>query len=142
MIHETLVNEKMTTELVTVSPDQLLNEVQEIFDHHIFHHLPVVENNKLTGIISRTDFRNILLGTRLAYGDNVEEINKILSRVTVKDAMSRNPFTVPPTCTMGEISEIFYKEEFHAVPVVAENELVGIITNKDVLNFFMEYDPR
>jgi len=138
----TLVRDIMSTQLKTVSPNQTLLEVKEIFDHHLFRHLPVVENQKLAGIISKTDFEKILLGTKLAYNNSEVKQKNILSRITVEKAMTRNPFTVPADTPLEDVSEIFSKDTFHAIPVVDHEELVGIVTSMDLLNHFMEYDPR
>ena len=132
----------MSSQLKTVSTNQTLSTVKEVFDHHIFRHLPVMEGSKLVGIISQTDFEKILLGTKLAYENSQIEQQGILSRITVEQAMTRNPFTVPSSTPLEEVFEIFTKDVFHAVLVVDEGRLVGIVTSVDVLHHLMDYDPR
>ncbi|MGI9545396.1 MAG: CBS domain-containing protein [Cyclobacteriaceae bacterium] len=137
-----MVSDVMTSQLKTVSINQTLSAVKEIFEHHIFRHLPVMDGAKLVGIISHTDFEKILLGTKLAYEDSQFNQQSILSRITAEQAMTRNPFTVPPDTPLEEVSEIFSKDVFHAIPIVDHGELVGIVTNHDLLKHLLDYDPR
>ena len=136
------VSELMQTELKTASPSQTLFEVKQIFDHHIFHHLPVLEEGKLVGILSVSDFKKILLGTELAYGNSKDQQDKLLNKITVAKAMTRNLITISPDAAVGKAAEIFNQDSFHAIPVVSQDKLVGILSNLDLLNHFMKYDPR
>ncbi|HMX40403.1 MAG TPA: CBS domain-containing protein [Saprospiraceae bacterium] len=118
--------------LVTVSPEESLLKVKEIFDAHSFHHLPVVRFRELVGIISKTDLEHFL-GGGSAYEDD-RFINEVrLHRATAQDIMTKRLGKVESTDRLNVAVEIFTINRFHALPVVDNGELVGIITPFDIL---------
>ena len=126
----------MSKDLITVRKDQLLVDVKEIFETHHLRHVPVVEGDKLVGIISLLDFM------RLSFGDTqdaeAEEINEnIFQNVTVEKVMVENPMTLSPQSTLKEATELFDLNMFHSVPVVENGNLVGIITTIDLIRKLM-----
>lgn len=118
--------------LVTVSPDESLLKVKEIFDTHSFHHLPVVRFREIVGIISKTDFEHFL-GGNAPYEDDrfVNEVR--LHQATAQDIMTKRLGKVESTDRLNVAVEIFTINRFHALPVVDNGELVGIITPFDIL---------
>jgi CBS domain-containing protein len=52
--------------------------------------------------------------------------------------MAKNLISVPPTATIKEVAELLAKKEFHALPVVSNNELVGIVTTTDLINYLID----
>jgi acetoin utilization protein AcuB len=119
-------------QLVTVSPDEPLSNVKEIFETHQFHHIPVVHFREIVGIISKTDFEYFMGG-----GSECEEdrfINEArLHRVTVRDIMTKRLGKVESSDRLNVAVEIFTINRFHALPVVDNGDLVGIITPYDIL---------
>lgn len=125
----------MTTELVTVSPDRPAKAILDIFREHDFHHLPVVDKGEqLVGIISKEDVFKVahvlsLQTTGKAYSD------KEYKRLAAIDIMTRYPITLDPDDTIGLAADIFLANKFHALPIVEDNRLVGLVTTHDLLNF-------
>lgn len=118
--------------LVTVGPEDSLTKVKEIFDTHTFHHIPVVRFREIVGIVSKTDFEHFL-GGGSAY-DNDHFINEMrLKQATVEDIMTKRLGKVESTDRINVAVEIFTINRFHALPVVDNGELVGIITPFDIL---------
>ena len=118
--------------LVTVGPEESLFKVKEIFDTHKFHHIPVVRFREIVGIVSRTDFDHFIGG---AYKfDEDRFVNDLrLKRATAEEIMTTRLGKIAPDDRINVALEIFIINRFHALPVVEEGELVGIITPFDIV---------
>ena len=57
---------------------------------------------------------------------------------TIKQVMAKNLFMVPPNSTIKDVAKMLNEKEFHALPVVEDNELVGIVTTTDLINYLIE----
>lgn len=131
----------MTTDLVTVSQEDDLVHVKKVFETHKFHHLPVVEFKKIVGIISKTDFEHFTGG--LSHAEEDRFLNeKKLARTKAKDIMTKGLGKLEPDDRINVALEIFSKNWFHALPVVKNEELVGIVTTQDVIRKIMEEKPK
>lgn len=132
---ETPIREIMTTKLTTVSPDAPVQEIQEIFATNNFHHVPVVEpGSVLVGIISREDFRNFYQALS-ANSSGPTWVKKQLEHRRAKDIMTATPLSLDPDDTIGLAADIFLANKFHALPVVEDNILMGILTTHDILAY-------
>lgn len=126
--------------LVTVSPEDNLAKVKEIFDTHKFHHIPVVNFRQIVGIISKIDFEHFLGGASL-YGEDQGTNNERLTNTHAKDIMTAHLGKVEPDDRINVALEIFMLNRFHALPVVKNDELVGIITPFDILKKLSDEKP-
>jgi acetoin utilization protein AcuB len=126
--------------LVTVSPEEPLSAVKDIFDTHHFHHIPVVHFREIVGIISRSDLDRFLGSDALFDSDRfVGEMR--LTSATARDIMTKRLGKVESTDRVNVALEIFIINRFHALPVVDDGELVGIITPYDILKALAEEKP-
>lgn len=122
----------MTKNLVTISPSDPLTKVKEIFDEHNIHHIPVVRYKQIVGIISKTDFSYFLWGyTNNEMTDSLT--NNRLKTWEAEDIMSTKLATLESTDAIRTALEVFKMNRFHALPVVDNNELVGILTPLDIV---------
>ncbi len=122
----------MSSQLITVSPDTPLLEVQTLLKENNIRHLPVVEFRKIVGMISQSDFLYFLRGfSNNSYDSFVEETR--LKRWTARDIMTKKMGKVSSDDTVRTAVDIFEKNRFHALPVVDNDELVGIITTHDII---------
>lgn len=133
----------MTTHLVTVNPEDTLVRVKEIFDQHNFHHLPVVRFREIVGIISRSDVDHFVGGA--THGDAgadrfVENLR--LQRAKAQDIMTKGLAKLEPEDRINVALEVFSINRFHALPVVKDGELVGIVTPFDVLRALAQERPK
>ncbi len=130
------INDKISTimskHLVTVSPKDSMLDVKKIFDEYKFHHIPVVEFKGLVGIISKSD---LLHFQRKYYhqSDTLTEIGK-LRAFKVEELMTNKVAVLEPEDSIGTALEIFKENQFHCIPIVSENELIGMITPYDVMS--------
>lgn len=122
----------MTTDLMTVSPSDNLSKVKELLLNHRIHHIPVVEGKKLVGLVTTYDLFKI------------DVDHKDYPNTKVADVMTRKLAVIEPADKVGTAAEIFMEHLFHAVPVVENGDLVGIVTSFDVLKYEYnkEYPPR
>jgi len=113
----------MTTELITAGPDDALSVIRNILTKHRIHHVPVVEDRKLVGLVTTYDlFKHEF------------DPNK-LNTLKVRDIMTRKLATLEPNDKIGSAAEIFLEHLFHAVPIVEDGILRGIVTSFDVMRY-------
>ena len=103
--------------------------------NHI-RHMPVVNEGKIIGLISLSDLQRVSFID--AYGKDGTEDTPIYNMLEIRDLMIKEPLTASPQTTILEVSKLLASKEFHSLPVVEENELVGIITTTDLLHYFIE----
>ena len=127
------VTDIMTTNVVCVEPQQKLVDVKHIYEKKDFHHhIPVIENNKLVGMVSLLDFMYRIAGAGL------DDNNEVYSRLTVKDIMTPNPFYLTTSNSVKDIAEELVKGNFRAVPIVDQGmKVVGIVSTADVIKHFL-----
>ncbi|QTN00099.1 CBS domain-containing protein [Sediminibacillus dalangtanensis] len=123
-----LVEEIMKTEVITLTPNATIAEALHILNEHPIRHIPIVNSEKqVVGIVSDRDVRDA--SPSIFQQDNVsDELHN-----SIHSIMSTPVVTVHPLDFVEEIAAIFYEQEFACVPVVRENRLVGIVTEKDML---------
>lgn len=123
----------MSTELITVNPEDKLSRIQELFDQHNIHHIPVVRFREIVGLVSKTDFLHFIRG----FNQNEEDrfVNEARMRAySAQDIMTVGLAKIGPNDRINVALEIFLVNRFHAVPIVSDhNELVGIVTTYDII---------
>ena len=123
----------MTPNVVCVSPQQKLVDVKHIYEKRDFHHhIPVMENNQLVGMVSLLDFMYRINGAGL------DDNNEVYSTLTVKDIMTSNPFYLPVTSTVKDVAKELVKGNYRAVPIVdAAMKVVGIVSTADIIKQYL-----
>lgn len=129
----------MTKTVVTVNENDGLRKVVEKLKKHNIRHIPIVRSKEVVGIISRTDINRLTFGALFEGQEGADEA--ILDMLTIAQVMTSKPKTISSDTIIKDSAEIFVKEEFHALPVVDNGELKGIVTTTDILRYFLEqYD--
>lgn len=122
----------MTKNPVSVSLDDSLGDVKEIFDNVSFHHLLVVENDKLIAIVSDRDLLRSIspnIGTNRYTVTDLATLNKRVHQIA-----TRHPVTLCPENTVLDAAKIFNTHRISCIPVVDfENKPVGIISWRDIM---------
>ncbi len=127
------VQEIMTTNPVTVLPDAGLTTVRELFSKNTFHHLPVTgPSGELVGIISREDFYKVAYVLSVE-ANRVTNTKARFQHLTAEDIMTKYPLQLSPDDTIGLAADIFLANKFHALPIVEDGLLIGIVTSHDLL---------
>ena len=117
----------MTSDLITVNPEDNLAKVYKTFRANRIHHLPVVEGKKLVGILTTYDLFKL--------EKSLEEYGKTI----VKDVMTTKLATLESTAKVGSAVLLFVENLFHAVPIIdTDGKLVGIVTTLDVMKYTLK----
>lgn len=133
------IKDLMTSGVITVQENDDLVDVMDIMKSEHIRHVPVLRGNKLVGIVSRTDINRLTFGALIPDQTSADEA--ILSMLTLSQIMSSNPRVVRASDPVSKVAEIFAKEEFHALPVVDDDEesiCVGIITTTDLIRYMLK----
>jgi CBS domain-containing protein len=131
----TRISAIMTPNVIVVQPEDTMDVVQDIFRKHNIHHLPVVEDGQVVGILSHSDYLKLLHGFTLFKTRKSDEYNDaILRSLLVREVMTKQVATLSPDDTLELAAGFFRENLFRALPVVDdENMLVGIITTYDLI---------
>jgi len=119
------VGRRMKRDLVTVPPGATLEEAARLLKANRIHHLPVVEGERLLGIVTDTDLRNATLRGAAGEGGGAPR--------TAGEVMTRDVVTLSPGDTIDDAMLVLCRQRFGALPVVDGERLVGIVAKADVL---------
>ncbi len=127
----------MTTNVVKLNLKDDLTKAESLFKKHRIRHIPVVVGNKILGMLSYTDLLRISFAD--AVDDDEEEVDvTVYNMFSVEQVMARKLVKVSPETTIREVAEILSKNEFHALPVVEGDLLVGIVTTTDLIKYLID----
>lgn len=128
-----LVERIMTHDVKTLAKDDTIKDAIEMMKKFSFRHIPIVnERDEIEGIISESDIK-ITVPESITGLDTVTFLSTPLSEVMIK-----HPTTCHPLDFVAEIALDFYQYTIGAIPVVRNKKIVGIVTQKDMLNTFIE----
>ena len=152
--------EFMQREILTVSPETSIFEVQRLFVEEEIHGAPVVDDQGVVrGVVSSLDLlraaRNVHEerdSTSSYFGDELpalpdwDEIPAVarerLRDLTVSDVMTRELVVVAADAPIAEVARVMHDQHVHRVLVLDDSELVGLITSFDVLRVFVHEPPQ
>jgi CBS domain-containing membrane protein len=131
------ISEIMTAHVITLNKSDDLETAEKLFKSWKIRHIPVVNGKQIIGMLSYTDL------LRISFADAVDENEydvdtTVYNMFTIEQVMAKNLVSVPSTATIKEVAELLAKKEFHALPVVDNNELVGIVTTTDLINYLID----
>jgi CBS domain-containing protein len=133
------ISEIMTTNVLFVHYNNKLEEVERLMNSKKIKHLPVLKEGKLNGIVSLTDLQR--LGFTKSITDS-DEKSFMYETLNIEDVMMNNPVTISSKATLKEVAEILIKSDFHALPVVDNEVLLGIVTTTDLMAFILEEEDH
>jgi acetoin utilization protein AcuB len=132
-----LVRDWMSREPLVVFPQTSVEEAIKSMRQNRVRHLPVIkDDNRLVGIVTQTDL--IQASPSPATSLSVWEINFLLARMQVRDAMTKKVIVVEEECPLEEAALVMAEHKIGCLPVVRGKRLVGIITETDLFNIFTE----
>ncbi|WP_298263597.1 CBS domain-containing protein [uncultured Lutibacter sp.] len=132
------VSKIMTKKLVTLTINDDLYTAEKLFRKHHIRHIPIVNGEHIIGMLSLTDLERIsfLDSYDRLHEENVD--NVIYQMLSIEQLMVKNPIKVNSNITIKSVAEILSKNEFHALPVVENDILVGIVTTTDLLLYLLK----
>ena len=132
-----LVKDRMTSNPVTITPDTSFPEAFRIIRERRIRHLPVVdERGKLIGVVAQTDLLHASPSTATPF--NVFEMSYLLANLHVREVMSSPPITVPENAPLEEAARVMVEKKIGCLPVMRDGTLVGMITETDIFETFVE----
>lgn len=135
---ERKVADHMTTEVVSLSPDSTLREAGELFDRFDFNSIPVLENGKLIGIISKFDFMRAFAFTEQHPLPDYES----LMNSPLREFMREELVTTAPDVPLTRVLQRMVELRTRSFPVVDGGNLVGIISREDIIRALKESTSR
>jgi CBS domain-containing membrane protein len=117
----------MSTDLITISPDDTLATARELMHDKRIHHLPVVDSDKkLVGLVTLT---NVLAATDSFLRDADSRLHA--SEIRIEDVMVRDLATVDEHASLRKAALFLEKHRIGCLPIVTNGNLRGIITDTD-----------
>lgn len=127
----------MTKNVIKLNVTDDLTKAEILFKKHHIRHIPVVNSNKIIGMLSYTDLLRISFVDAVDDDDEVVDVT-VYNMFTVEQVMAKKLVTVSPETTIKEVAEILSSREFHALPVVEGDLLVGIVTTTDIIKYLLK----
>ena len=132
-----LIRERMSKPVITIHPDLPMQDALNLMRKEHIRRLPVVNKlGRLVGIVSEGELLHASPSdaTSLSF----YEVNYLLSKITVNEVMRKNVITVAEDTPLEEAARIMADNKIGGLPVVRDNEVVGIITETDLFKIFLE----
>jgi len=131
-----VVEKWMTSDVVTVRPEEKIIDAFELMQTRGIRHLPVVEDGELRGLVTDRDIRLALIPSPLSTPE--DRVYHLGALTRVDEIMTTDLITVDPSSTIEAAAKLMAKYKIGAVPVVAQGKLVGILTAGDIMCVFIE----
>jgi len=129
------LSEIMNRDLITVDKQASLRRARRILDQHRIRHLLVVDDKRLVGIVTDRDLRQAAPSSKSPL--TINERQEFMDELKVLEVMSRKLITASPTTTIREAAKVMVSEKIGCLPVVDGNQLVGIVTQADLLEMLV-----
>ena len=131
-----LVGERMNHPVITINQDMPIVDALTLMKREHIRRTPVVKDGKLVGIVSDKDLLNA--SPSPATSLSVWELNYLLSKITVREVMTKEVMTVTEDTPIEEAARIMADNKIGGLPVMRGSNVVGIITETDLFKIFLE----
>jgi acetoin utilization protein AcuB len=132
-----IVAKRMMRNPVYVDENDSMKKAMDLLKERDIRHLPVLKDGeKLVGIVTERDVKQASPSPATAL--EIREIYYLLDKVKVKQIMTRRPYTISSTASIEEAALILREKKIGCLPVVDAGKLVGILTETDILDAFLE----
>jgi len=130
------VKDIMVKDVATLRLNDELSLADDIMQLGRIRHLPVVEEGRLVGIISQRDLFKASLASAMGYGEKAKRA--FMKTVAVKEVMVNEVITISPESSIEEAGKVMLEKKIGCLPVVEEGNLIGLITETDILRYYVE----
>ncbi len=129
------VQDVMTSQPLTISPDTPVHEAQQLMRQHRIAHLLVCEAGRLVGMLSDRDLQRVLPSPATSL--SVYEQHYLLDRLTAGEIMERFPVTIGPEHALTEAVRRMLSHNIDALPVTENRRVVGLLTRTHLLRLLL-----
>lgn len=126
----------MTKNIISVDLKDGLAKAEHLFKKHKIRHMPVTDHKKIVGMLSINDLLRISFADG-AYREEGDIKSDIYEMFSIGNLMVRTPEIINPKNTVREVTALLINRKFHALPVVDDDEIVGMVTTTDLLKYFL-----
>lgn len=126
----------MSTNLIKLNVTDTLAKAEQLFRENKIRHIPVMDGNKIIGMLSYTDLLRISFAETLDNEDQMIDVT-VYEVFTIEQVMAKKLVRIRPDTLIKEAAEILATREFHALPVVENDVLVGIVTTTDLIRYLL-----
>ncbi len=131
-----IVKDWMTRDVVCIAPDTTVPEAHRLITERRIRRLPVVDGQRLVGIVTRGDLRDARPSS--ASSLSIWEMNYLITRLRVDSIMTRNPATIRPEGTLADAARLMLEKKIGGLPVIDDGgRVVGIITESDIFRMIV-----
>lgn len=129
------VRDFMTEKLITVTPQTPIFDAIDLMKKHDIHRLPVMEDYKLVGLITQGVIQESMPSKATSL--SVFELNYLINKTKVGDVMLTDVTTIEADALLEDAIKVMRTKSIGVLPVMEKNQLVGIITNNDIFDAFL-----
>jgi acetoin utilization protein AcuB len=130
------VGERMSRPVISVAPETPVHDALAMFKKEHIRRAPVIKDGKLLGIVTENDLQNASPSPATTL--SVWEMNYLISKVTVKQVMSKKVKTIDIDTPIEEAARIMTDSSIGGMPVTRDGKIVGMITETDLFKVFLE----
>ena len=130
------VKDFMARKVVYISPDTTIAHAADIMRDQKLHRLPVIENDKLVGLVTEGTIAEA--SPSKATSLSIYEMNYLLNKTKVKDVMIHDVVTISQYASLEDATYLMLKNKIGILPVVDNEQVYGIITDRDIFKAFLE----
>ncbi|UCC87787.1 MAG: CBS domain-containing protein [Anaerolineales bacterium] len=132
-----LVKDWMTHEVLSITPETTLPEAHRLMVQKQIRRLPVIQDHRLVGIVTRGDVRGAEPSGATSL--SIWELNYLISNLKIEQIMTRDPITISQDATIGEAARAMLDNKISGLPAIDDKgEVVGIITESDIFRLIVE----
>lgn len=130
------VKEYMSSPIYVIERNEPIQRARNLMFKYGIGRLPVLENGKLVGIVTKYDITNRLNQAA------PEWRRRPIDKVPIQVVMTETPITIYPDATMSQAAELMVENGISGLPVERDGEIMGMITSRDMIRYFAEQDVK
>ena len=130
------VQDFMTRKVVYISPNTTIAHAADMMREQKLHRLPVIENDQLVGLVTEGTIAEA--SPSKATSLSIYEMNYLLNKTKVGDVMIRDVVTISQFASLEDATYLMLKNKIGILPVVDNEQLYGVITDRDIFKAFLE----
>lgn len=133
MLNKTPVSTIMTKDVFLLEAGDTLRDAENTFRNHSLRHAPVCSGGDLVGMLSLIDLKH-----QDEEGSGAFGVESKYTPMLVHQVMTSDPISVQVSASITEVAEIFTENDFHAIPVLDGEKIVGIVSTTDIIRCFLD----